>query len=57
MFWNIIANVPFIGIKNVVAVIYSNFKTSIVDDNGMEQTDGYSSRPAGDKLHLTFIVV
>lgn len=53
----ILTSLWFVGIKNVVAVIYSNFTTSIVNDDGMEQTDGYSSRPAGDELHLKFTAV
>ncbi|KAK8920211.1 Cytochrome P450 monooxygenase cypX [Metarhizium anisopliae] len=44
-------------IKNIVAAIYTNFTTAVVDDAGMEQTDGYSSRPAGDKLYLRFTAV
>lgn len=45
------------GIKNIVAAIYTNFTTAVVDDAGMEQMDGYSSRPAGDKLYLRFTAV
>jgi unspecific monooxygenase len=43
--------------KGVVAAIYSNFSTSIVDDSGMEQLDGYTSRPAGEELYLRFTAV
>ncbi|KAK2606055.1 hypothetical protein QQS21_003573 [Conoideocrella luteorostrata] len=49
------SNFALTGIKNVVAVIYANFKTEIVNDDGMEQTDGYSSRPKCDELHLKFV--
>lgn len=40
--------------KHIVAAIYTNFTSSIVSDDGMEQTDGYSGRPASDKLVLAF---
>lgn len=40
--------------KVVLAVIYANFTTSIVNDDGIEQTDGYSARPKADQLHLRF---
>ncbi|XP_044717037.1 cytochrome p450 domain-containing protein [Hirsutella rhossiliensis] len=40
--------------KHIVAMIYSNFKTSVVNDDGMEQIDGYSARPAGEQLFLKF---
>lgn len=40
--------------KYIVAAIYSNFTSHIVDDAGMEQTDGYTSRPASDRLILRF---
>jgi hypothetical protein len=41
--------------KLIVAAIYSNFTSHIVDDDGMEeQTDGYTSRPAKERLFLRF---
>jgi hypothetical protein len=40
--------------KTVIAAIYSNFLTYIVDDHGMEQTDGYASRPVSEQLFLRF---
>ncbi|ATY65919.1 cytochrome P450 monooxygenase [Cordyceps militaris] len=40
--------------KLVLAVIYANFTTTVVDDGGMEQTDGYSARPKADQLFLRF---
>jgi hypothetical protein len=40
--------------KYVVASIYSNFTTHIVDDEGMDQTDGYTARPAREALYLRF---
>lgn len=41
-------------IKLVVAAVYSNFRTYIVDDEGIEQTDGYTCGPKGNKLFLRF---
>ncbi|OAA53347.1 cytochrome P450 monooxygenase [Cordyceps fumosorosea ARSEF 2679] len=40
--------------KLVLAVIYANFTTAVVDDSGIEQTDGYSARPKADQLFLRF---
>ena len=40
--------------KQIVAAIYTNFRSSIVDDQGMEQTDGYTARPTSDRLILRF---
>ncbi|XWW96239.1 hypothetical protein V2A60_004212 [Cordyceps javanica] len=40
--------------KLVLAVTYAHFATSIVDDSGIEQTDGYSARPKADQLFLRF---
>ncbi|KAL8921531.1 MAG: hypothetical protein Q9208_005685 [Pyrenodesmia sp. 3 TL-2023] len=41
-------------LKFVVAAIYSNFTTTIVDDTGIEQVDGYGGPPAGNQLKLKF---
>ncbi|KAJ9151132.1 Tryprostatin B 6-hydroxylase [Pleurostoma richardsiae] len=40
--------------KVIVAAIYSNFTTHIVDDKGIEQGDGYTGRPASEQLYLRF---
>ena len=40
--------------KSMVAMIYSEFETSIVDDDGMEQVDGVVAGPVGNKLILQF---
>ncbi|KFA73576.1 hypothetical protein S40288_09104 [Stachybotrys chartarum IBT 40288] len=40
--------------KYIVAAIYTNFTTHIVNDRGIEQTDGYTARPASDRLILRF---
>ena len=36
--------------KYIVAALYSNYTTSIVDDSGIEQTDAYTAPPKSDKL-------
>ncbi|PVH89893.1 cytochrome P450 3A6 [Cadophora sp. DSE1049] len=41
-------------IKLVVAAVYSNFKTQIVNDEGIEQEDGYTCSPKSNKLFLKF---
>lgn len=41
-------------IKLVIAAVYSNFRTHIVDDEGIEQMDGYTSGPTSNKLFLRF---
>lgn len=41
-------------IKLIVAAIYSNFTTHIVDDEGMEQADGYTVGPVSGRLYLKF---
>lgn len=39
--------------KLVVAAIYTNFTTHIVDDEGMAHaTDGYTGRPAKEQFHI-----
>ena len=40
--------------KFVVAAIYTNYTTKIIDDEDMEQLDGYVGGPKGDKLILQF---
>ncbi|TVY75893.1 Cytochrome P450 monooxygenase sdnE [Lachnellula suecica] len=39
-------------IKLVIAAVYSNFKTYIVDDEGIEQSDGYTCGPESNHLFL-----
>ena len=36
--------------KFIIAAIYTNFRTVIVDDEGVEQLDLYTAPPAGGKL-------
>lgn len=38
--------------KYIVAALYSNCSTSIVDDTGIEQTDSYTAPPQSDKLMI-----
>ena len=40
--------------KLIIAAIYTNYATEIVDDEGIEQADTYISRPIADKLILKF---
>lgn len=40
--------------KLVVAAIYSNYTSHIVNDEGIEQTDGYTGHPKGGQLWLRF---
>jgi len=41
-------------IKLVVAAVWSNFETGIVDDEGIEQMDGYTCGPRSNRLVLSF---
>jgi hypothetical protein len=41
-------------IKLVIVAVYSNFRTHIVDDEGIQQLDGYTCGPASNKLILRF---
>lgn len=36
--------------KYIVAALYSNYTTTIVDDSGIEQSDAYTAPPKSDKL-------
>ena len=38
----------------LVAAIYTNYTTTIVDDHGIEQADAYTAGPVGNKLFLRF---
>jgi hypothetical protein len=40
--------------KLVIAAVYSNFRTYIVDDEGIEQMDGYTCGPTSNRLFLRF---
>lgn len=41
-------------LKVVVAAIWANYVTHIVDDVGMEQSDGYTGHPKSNSLYLRF---
>jgi hypothetical protein len=48
------AVLTFKELKLVVAAIYANYTTKIVDAEGIEQRDAYTSGPIGNKLILAF---
>jgi len=48
------SNFMLLVMKVVVATIYTNLKTSIVDDAGIEQRDAFMGAPKGDKIILKF---
>lgn len=41
-------------IKLIVAAIYTNFSTLVINDDGVDQMDGYTCGPSAGKLHLRF---
>ncbi|OCT48219.1 cytochrome P450 [Cladophialophora carrionii] len=41
-------------IKLLVASIYSNWRTEIVDDDGIEEVDAYTTKPRRNRLDLRF---
>jgi hypothetical protein len=51
-------NVPVSGppeMKLIIAALYTNYTSHIVDDEGMEnQSDGYTGRPENEQLFLRF---
>ncbi|KAM0562944.1 hypothetical protein ACHAPJ_001785 [Fusarium lateritium] len=40
--------------KFILAAIYANFQTTVVDDRGIEQEDAYTARPVGERLVIRF---
>lgn len=36
--------------KYIIAALYSNYRTTIVDDSGIGQSDSYTAPPKSDKL-------
>jgi hypothetical protein len=40
--------------KVVLAAIYTNFTTTIINDDGIEQDDSYIATPVGRKLLIEF---
>jgi hypothetical protein len=41
--------------KYIVAALYSNYSTVIVDDKGIEQSDAYTAPPKSDKLMIRLV--
>ncbi|KAL4941523.1 hypothetical protein BDV06DRAFT_179623 [Aspergillus oleicola] len=48
------SNLALQEMKLVIAAIYTNFRTYIVDDDGIEEIDAYTVKPRGEKLILRF---
>ncbi|KAF2100965.1 cytochrome P450 [Rhizodiscina lignyota] len=48
------SNVAMHTMKHAIAAIYTNYTTSIVDAEGIEQDEGFSAGPKGNKLVLKF---
>jgi len=40
--------------KMTIAAVYTNFRTYIVDDEGIEQRDGWTCGPRSNKLIVKF---
>ncbi|RAL17243.1 cytochrome P450 [Aspergillus homomorphus CBS 101889] len=51
------SNLALQEMKLAVAAIYTNFTTSIVDDDDIEAIDAYTVKPRGEKLILRFETV
>ena len=48
------SNLAMQEMKLIVAAIYSNWRTVVVDDDGIEEIDAYVTRPRSNRLILTF---
>lgn len=44
----------FLAIKLILAAVYANFTSTIIDDEGIEQRDELPADPVSDKLILSF---
>ena len=42
------------GMKSIISAIYTNYKTTIIDDTGIEQEDAYTACPVAKRLVLKF---
>ena len=51
-FWDML--IFYIVLKLLVVAIYTNYTTTIVDDEGIEQMDAFVASPVGNKLILKF---
>lgn len=40
--------------KLMLAAVYTQYSTTIVDDEGIEAIDAYTVKPRGDKLMIKF---
>lgn len=50
-----LAKIAHEEMKLIIAAIYSNYTSHIVDDDGMaNQSDGYTGRPENERLYLRF---
>ena len=49
------SNLAMQEMKLIVTAIYTNFTTTIVDDEGIEELDAYTTRPKGNKLIMQFV--
>ncbi|KAF2490799.1 cytochrome P450 [Lophium mytilinum] len=47
-------NIAIHSMKHAIAGIYTNFTTTVVDAEGIEQDDGFTAGPKGNKLWLQF---
>lgn len=43
-----------LALKHAVAAAYTDFESVVVDADGMEQTDGYTTGPKAEKVRLGF---
>ncbi|PYH93902.1 cytochrome P450 [Aspergillus ellipticus CBS 707.79] len=48
------SNLALQEMKLAVAAIYTNFKTTVIDDENIEAIDAYTVKPRGEKLILKF---
>lgn len=48
------SNLAMQEMKLLVTAIYTNWQTVIVDDEGIEEIDAYTTRPRSNRLILRF---
>lgn len=48
------SNLAMQEMKLIVAAVYANWRTAIVDDQGIEEIDAYITRPTSNRLGLRF---
>ena len=54
MMGELLADFVALELKMVVAAIYTNFTTTIANDEGIEQLDGYVVGPRSGRLLIQF---